>query len=125
MGEDLEKIKGLISNYKEEVKYYDFSNAALFRLDAKIADIEKILDKYMSDPKSLAQLISVNQEFIMNKISKEKVAAIKEVLTPYQVKPTNQFYSYDGQVFPTLEEAAARNAALTMNKESSSTGRTA
>ena len=108
MDKDIQDIAFLMNDYNTIKGNYHFLNSEAFELVRIETSIKGILDRYEDN---IPGLIKIVNKFpaVMDFLSVDKLKEVKAAIEKSQVQTGNQFYSYDGQAFSSIEEAMARN----------------
>jgi septum formation topological specificity factor MinE len=99
-----------IQDYDKQKANYHFRNEELYLLNRCEKDILGVIDKYASNINALIELCS-RVPSVQKFMSKELLQQIQQYTSSMQSEVT-VYYSFDGQQFSTIEEAAERNEML-------------
>ena len=97
-------------DYDKQKANYHFYNWELAELERCEKEIKDVISNYENN---IPALIELGQEFprIQEYIPEHLMQQIQQFVNS-QNSETNVFYSFDGQQYSTIEEAAARNDLL-------------
>ncbi len=106
---DKQRIAVALQDYNKQLANYHFYNWEIAELDRCEKEIKNVIEEYSDN---ISDLIELVQEFGIQKFIPQELMVQIQAYGNTQQKSTNVFYSFDGQAFSTIEEAAERNEYL-------------